>query len=136
MNFRWTSRSALLALVLILGVGLLFSGCSKKPPVETDTSVVEDTPVWGQVVKGYVDGMQATPEEIATAFKAKVPLGRLARPLRDHRLALTRRAAGLGAGLAGRLLPGAQRERPLRAAGRGALGRRRTDLRAAVAREL
>ena len=41
--------------------------------------IVEDTPVWGQVVKGYVDGMRAAPGEIAATFTAKVPLGRLAR---------------------------------------------------------
>jgi NAD(P)-dependent dehydrogenase (short-subunit alcohol dehydrogenase family) len=41
--------------------------------------IVEDTPVWGQVVNGYVDTLKAAPEEIAATFTAKVPLGRLAR---------------------------------------------------------
>jgi peptidoglycan-associated lipoprotein len=46
MNFRWTSRSMLVALVLVLGMGLLFAGCGKKAPVETDTTVpVDETPV-------------------------------------------------------------------------------------------
>ena len=36
MNFSWISRSALLALVLVLGLSVLFAGCSKKAEVETD----------------------------------------------------------------------------------------------------
>ncbi len=36
MNFRWISRSTLLALVAILTVGMLFVGCSSKTEVDTD----------------------------------------------------------------------------------------------------
>jgi peptidoglycan-associated lipoprotein len=36
MNFRWISRSTMLALVTILAVGMLFVGCSKNAEVDTD----------------------------------------------------------------------------------------------------
>jgi PBP1b-binding outer membrane lipoprotein LpoB len=43
MNFSWISRSMLLSLVLVLGLGMLFAGCSKKAEIETDPEMPADT---------------------------------------------------------------------------------------------
>jgi peptidoglycan-associated lipoprotein len=40
MNFSRIPRSAFLALILILGLGMLFAGCGKKAEVETDPETV------------------------------------------------------------------------------------------------
>ncbi len=45
MNFRWISKSTLIVLVAIMAMGILFVGCGKKAPVDTDpgTEVVPET---------------------------------------------------------------------------------------------
>ena len=43
MSFRRTSCTALV--VLVLGMGILFAGCGKKAPVETDTTLPVEEPV-------------------------------------------------------------------------------------------
>lgn len=64
MNFRWQSRSILLTLVAILALGLLFAGCSKKAPVQTDPNA-------GQVVPEPVEEIPA--ETVAEPQQPEVP---------------------------------------------------------------
>lgn len=45
MNFSRNSRNALLALVLVLGVSMLFAGCGGKTDVETEPTVPADSQV-------------------------------------------------------------------------------------------
>ncbi len=65
MNFRWISRSTVLALVAILTVGMLFVGCSKNAEVETDPSAGEIVP---EIEEVPVEPVVEAPDPVETAI--------------------------------------------------------------------
>lgn len=61
MNLSRKSRSALFVLVLVLGMGVLFAGCSKKAPVETETQMPVDNTAVQEVPPPPVQEVPAEP---------------------------------------------------------------------------
>ena len=75
MNSSWIFQRSLvlMSLVIVLGIGLMFGGCSKKPAIDTDPQVMDNEDIADQVPPPVVPEDDTTPEVEAPDYAAMDP---------------------------------------------------------------